>query len=83
MECCGPSPEYEAKEKERRAKEEADMNREVTVNGVKLKIKDLYPDYWAAKDFLGKLNIIEKTQGGKELMNDSPIDILEEDAPAE
>ena len=43
MSCCEVSPEYEKMEAERKAKEEADMNREMTLNGVKLKNQGYVP----------------------------------------
>lgn len=83
MSCCEPSPEYAAQEAERKAKEEADMNREMTLNGVKLKIKDMFPDSWAAREFIAKLNILEKSKGGKEFTNTSPANLLTDDADEE
>lgn len=81
--CCEPSPQYTKAEEERKAKEEADMNREFTINGVKLKVKDMFPDCWNAKDFIAKLNLLEKTQGGKDLMDDSVKSIMDDDSEEE
>lgn len=74
MSCCEPCQE----DAERKAKEEADMNREVNINGGKFKIKDVFPDYWAARDFISKLNLIEKASGGKALMDTSPSSIMDD-----
>lgn len=83
MSCCEVSPEYEKMEAERKAKEEADMNREMTLNGVKLKIKDMFPDAWAAREFIAKLNILEKSKGGKEFTNTSPTELFTEEDEGE
>ena len=76
--CCEPSPEYAAKEAERKAEEDKMMNTEITLNGVKLKLKDMFPDYWAAKDFYTKLNLLNKSKGGKVMMDPSPSSIMDD-----
>lgn len=55
-----------------RNKEEAEKarihNHPVEINGKKLKIGDLYPEHYAAKEFHGKLKLLEKgAQGGKDM----------------
>ena len=76
--CCEPSPEYAAQEAKRKAEEDAMMNTEITLNGVKLKLKDMFPDYWAAKDFYTKLNLLNKSKGGKVMMDTSPSSIMDD-----
>lgn len=79
--CCGASisPDYEAKEAERKLEEDKMMNTEIELNGVKLKLKDMFPDCWAAKDFYTKLNLLNKSVGGKALLDTSPESIMDED----
>lgn len=80
MSCCpdtvAADSDWKAREAKRQAEEEATMNREFSVNGVALKIKDMFPDCWAARDFVSKLNLIEKSAGGKELMNTKADSIM-------
>lgn len=84
MSCCDVSPDYAAKEAERIKQDEIMMNTEVEINGTKLKLKDMFADSWAAKDFYTKLNLLNKCKGGKEMLNTSPSNILElEDAEEE
>lgn len=78
--CCGESADYKKREAERLAQEKADMNRVVEINGVKLKIKDMFTDHWQARDFISKLNLIEKSSGGKILMDTEPSSIMDEAA---
>lgn len=78
MSCCEPSPEYAAADAKRKAEEETMMNTEITLNGVKLRLKDMFPDCWAAKDFYTKLNLLNKSKGGKELLNTSPTTIMDD-----
>lgn len=62
MNCCDPSGDGEWKE--RQAEEKKALETPISIDGVALKVKDLFPDYWAAKEFLSKLNLIKKVQGG-------------------
>ena len=78
--CCEPSPEYAAAEAKRKAEEDVMMNTEITLNGVKLRLKDMFPDSWAAKDFYIKLNLLNKSKGGKELLETSPNTIMDDEA---
>lgn len=83
MDCCGPSPEYAKQEADRKAQDEAMMNQEVTLNGVTLKVKDLFADAWAARDFVTKLNLLNKCKGGKAMLNTSPASIMDDEEEAE
>jgi len=40
-------------------------NTEVTINGVKVLVKDMYPDDFGAKEFFEKINLITKGKTGK------------------
>ena len=78
--CCGISDsEWKAREAQRLKTEEEAMNLEVTVNGAKLQVKDLFPDYWAARDFVSKLNLLSKSAGGKALMDTSPMSVMDDE----
>lgn len=86
MDCCeSPSPEWKAKEAQRLKDEEIMMNTEVSINGTTLKLKQMFPDCWAAKDFYSKLTLLNAAKGGKEMLDKSPANILvdeEEGEPA-
>ena len=43
----------------------------------------MFPDCWAARDFVSKLNLIEKSAGGKELMNDKADSIMYDEPEGE
>ena len=77
--CCGVSPESQEREAKRMKEEDEAMNMTVEVNGATLKVKDLFPDYWAAKDFVSKLRLLNASKGGKALMDTSPSGMLEEE----
>lgn len=79
MSCCEPSPEYAAKEAERIKQDEIMMNTDVEVNGVKLKLKDMFSDAWGARDFYTKLNLLNKSKGGKVLMDTTVSSIMDDD----
>ena len=76
MSCCEPSPEDEA----RKAEDAAMLESEVTLNGVTLKLKDMFPDAWAARDFYTKLKLLNKAKGGKDLLDPSPESMMDEES---
>lgn len=79
MGCCPEtSLAYQEEDKKRKEEEAAMMERPFELNGVKLKIKDMFPDCWAAKEFVTKLNLLEKSAGGKALMNTEVSSIMDE-----
>lgn len=73
--CCGISPEMENQKEQ----DEALLNTEFTLNGVKLRLRDMFPDAWAARDFNTKLNLLNKSKGGKALLDTSPESIMDDD----
>ena len=81
MSCCpetvGCDSAYAEKQAAREAEEKAMMERPFELNGVKLKIKDMFPDCWAAKEFVTKLNLLEKSAGGKNLMDTKVSSIMD------
>ena len=56
------------------------LNREVTIDGVKLQVRDIFPSTWDAQNFVKQLNLINKAQGDKV---DAPAVINSDDAVAE
>lgn len=78
MSCC-EDPAYAKDSAERLKAEKVMLEQEVNINGVKLQVKDMFPDPWNAKDFVAKLNLLNKSIGGKALLDTSPMSIMEDD----
>lgn len=55
---------YAQDEADRKRKEAEVMNTEVNIDGNKLKLSDMFPDHYAAKDFHTKLKLLHAGQNG-------------------
>ncbi len=56
------------------AEEKKALETTLTIDGVTLQVKDIFPDSWEAKRFLSARNLSRKAKGGDSSSTPAPVD---------
>lgn len=60
----GPDDGWKVRQAKEDAQREAELNTLVSINGVSLKVRDIFPDWYDARKFITAITIIDKAKGG-------------------